>query len=233
MGAAAAGRGRGAVRDPARPAHPARADRRRLRRRRWQLRGHRLEDRSAAVRGRAGGRRRAAGRLPAGLVPSDRCARRTGECRLPPRRGRGHHPAGRPARRGRTAGPGHRHGAVERTPVTGNDRPSWLGDTRESYDTVAADYADLLHDELAARPPDRAVLAAFARLVHADGSGPVADVGCGPGRITAHLAALGVPVRGIDLSPFVRKTTAEVPRPDLPDPTGEADVLTVVTGSAP
>src|SRR4051794_29377872 len=51
MGAAAAGRGRGAVRDPARPAHPARADRRRLRRRRWQLRGHRLEDRSAAVRG--------------------------------------------------------------------------------------------------------------------------------------------------------------------------------------
>src|SRR3954466_8232844 len=117
MGRAAAGRGRGAVRDPARPADPARAYRRRLRRRRWQLRGHRLEDRSAAVRGGAGGRRRAAGRLPAGLVPSDRCARRTGECRLPPRRGRGHHPAGRPARRGRTAGPGHRHGAVERTPA--------------------------------------------------------------------------------------------------------------------
>jgi SAM-dependent methyltransferase len=31
--------------------------------------------------------------------------------------------------------------------------------------------------------------------------GPVADVGCGPGRITAHLRELGVDAFGIDLSP--------------------------------
>ena len=32
-------------------------------------------------------------------------------------------------------------------------------------------------------------------------SGPVLDVGCGPGHVTAHLAGLGVDVQGVDLSP--------------------------------
>lgn len=72
---------------------------------------------------------------------------------------------------------------------------------RESYDTVAADYADLLRDALAEAPHDRAVLGLFAELVLAAGGGPVADLGCGPGRITAHLAGLGLDAFGIDLSP--------------------------------
>jgi SAM-dependent methyltransferase len=72
---------------------------------------------------------------------------------------------------------------------------------RESYDTVAVDYAHLLRDALAAAPHDRAVLGLFAELVRAAGGGPVADVGCGPGRITAHLARLGLEAFGIDLSP--------------------------------
>ncbi|MGQ5264843.1 class I SAM-dependent methyltransferase [Micromonospora sp. ZYX-F-536] len=72
-----------------------------------------------------------------------------------------------------------------------------LDATRASYDTVAVDYAELLHDELAVRPWDRAMLAAYAEVV----TGPVADVGCGPGRITAHLAGFGVDTFGIDLSP--------------------------------
>jgi ubiquinone/menaquinone biosynthesis C-methylase UbiE len=76
-----------------------------------------------------------------------------------------------------------------------------LGAVRDSYDRVAADYADLLRDELAAMPVDRAVLGLFAELVSADGGGEVADLGCGPGRITAHLASLGLSARGIDLSP--------------------------------
>jgi SAM-dependent methyltransferase len=38
-------------------------------------------------------------------------------------------------------------------------------------------------------------------LVRARGGGSVADVGCGPGRITAHLRQLGVDAFGIDLSP--------------------------------
>ncbi|GHE82779.1 methyltransferase [Amycolatopsis deserti] len=41
------------------------------------------------------------------------------------------------------------------------------------------------------------MLAAFAELAR----GPVADVGCGSGRITAHLRDLGVDAFGVDLSP--------------------------------
>jgi SAM-dependent methyltransferase len=74
-----------------------------------------------------------------------------------------------------------------------------LHTTRASYDTVAASYADLLRTELDGAPLSRAMLAAFAELVR--GAGPVADVGCGPGRVTAHLAALGLDAYGIDLSP--------------------------------
>ena len=79
--------------------------------------------------------------------------------------------------------------------------PASLNAVREAYDTVAEDYAELLrtaHDE---QPYDRAVLALFAELVRTAGGGPVADVGCGPGRITAPLRALGVDVFGVDLSP--------------------------------
>lgn len=72
---------------------------------------------------------------------------------------------------------------------------------RTAYDTVADDYARLLRTELDARPLDRAMLAAFAELVRAADAGPVADLGCGPGRVTAHLHALGVDAFGIDLSP--------------------------------
>lgn len=77
----------------------------------------------------------------------------------------------------------------------------WLADTRISYDTVAASYADQLRDALAGLPYLRAAVALFADLVHAAGGGAVADVGCGPGHLTAHLHALGVDAFGIDVSP--------------------------------
>jgi trans-aconitate methyltransferase len=79
--------------------------------------------------------------------------------------------------------------------------PDYLRTTRAAYDTVAVDYARLLSSELAAKPLDRALLAAFAELVLADGGGPVADLGCGPGRVTTHLHALGLDAFGVDLSP--------------------------------
>lgn len=37
--------------------------------------------------------------------------------------------------------------------------------------------------------------------MRAGGGGPVADLGCGPGRVTAHLDSLGLSASGIDLSP--------------------------------
>ena len=79
------------------------------------------------------------------------------------------------------------------------DRPADLDDVRASYDRVAENYVAMGAGELADRPWLRAVLAAFAETVR--GRGPVLDVGCGPGSVTAHLAGLGVDVAGVDLSP--------------------------------
>jgi SAM-dependent methyltransferase len=78
--------------------------------------------------------------------------------------------------------------------------PDFLRATRAAYDAVATDYAARFRDELAGRPLDRAMLAGFAELVRAAGAGPVADVGCGTGRVTALLSSLGVSVFGVDLS---------------------------------
>lgn len=79
--------------------------------------------------------------------------------------------------------------------------PDFLRATRASYDAVAGDYAERFHDELADKPLDRALLAGFAELVRATGIGPVADLGCGHGHVTARLQALGLTAFGIDLSP--------------------------------
>nr|WP_240943201.1 class I SAM-dependent methyltransferase [Planosporangium thailandense] len=45
------------------------------------------------------------------------------------------------------------------------------------------------------------MLVAFAELVRATGAGPVADLGCGPGYVTAYLCSLGLTAFGVDLSP--------------------------------
>ncbi|MEV7843859.1 class I SAM-dependent methyltransferase [Streptomyces cyaneofuscatus] len=76
--------------------------------------------------------------------------------------------------------------------------------TRDSYDAIAPAYAEFSRGELAAKPLERGVLAVFAELAAAGGGGlSVADVGCGTGRVTAHLSelGLGLDVFGIDLSP--------------------------------
>ncbi|MEV0845495.1 class I SAM-dependent methyltransferase [Streptomyces sp. NPDC049954] len=98
--------------------------------------------------------------------------------------------------------------------MTGRTRggDDWLADTRASYDTVAADYAELTRHLLDETPEERAVLAHFAHLIRTAGGSSVADVGCGPGRVTAHLGGLGLDTFGIDLSPGM----VEVARRDHP-----------------
>ena len=76
--------------------------------------------------------------------------------------------------------------------------PGDLTRTRIAYDRVAVAYAEISHGELSSNPHDRAVLALFAELA---GPGPVLEVGCGPGRVTGHLAGLGLEMSGLDLSP--------------------------------
>jgi SAM-dependent methyltransferase len=83
------------------------------------------------------------------------------------------------------------------------DTGDWLADTRASYDTVAGSYSELTRAGLAGEPFLRAALALFAELVREAGRGPVADVGCGPGHVTAHLRDAGLDAFGIDLSPVM------------------------------
>jgi SAM-dependent methyltransferase len=79
--------------------------------------------------------------------------------------------------------------------------PSYLAAVRESYDTVAADYVERVKTPAELDPLSRAMLASFAEVVRKADLGPVADLGCGPGRVTAHLTDLGVSAHGVDLSP--------------------------------
>jgi SAM-dependent methyltransferase len=90
---------------------------------------------------------------------------------------------------------------------------NWLNETRESYDTDAAGYAEKVRGLLDGRPFLRAGLATFAEAVSDGGGGPVADVGCGPGYVTRHLHDLGVDAFGIDLSPEM----IAIARHDHPD----------------
>jgi SAM-dependent methyltransferase len=67
------------------------------------------------------------------------------------------------------------------------------------YTRLAEHYAREFGDELVGKPLDRALLAALVEQTRT--FGPVADLGCGPGHVSAHLAGLGAAVVGIDLSP--------------------------------
>lgn len=100
--------------------------------------------------------------------------------------------------------------------------------TRAAYDAVAPAYEALLRDDLATATYDRAVLGAFAELVSAGGS--VLDVGCGPGRITGHLAGLGLDVAGVDLSPAMVAVALER-LPGLSFGVGSLEALDVPDGS--
>lgn len=89
-----------------------------------------------------------------------------------------------------------------------------LGVTREAYDAAALTYAQLFRDSLRDSPLDRAILGAFAEVVGASGNGRVADLGCGPGHITAHLEELGLAAFGVDASPAM----IELARQTYPGP---------------
>jgi SAM-dependent methyltransferase len=99
---------------------------------------------------------------------------------------------------------------------------SYLSTTRTAYDAIAVRYAELFDNYLADLPLDRALIAAFAELVRAADAGPVADLGCGPGSVTAHLHSLGLDAFGVDLSP----TMIELARQAHPDLSFEVGSMT-------
>lgn len=109
--------------------------------------------------------------------------------------------------------PSRSPGRVTCASVNAED-PDFIRTARASYDALATDYAAHVPDGLATRPVDRALVTAFADLVRANGTAPVADLGCGTGHVTARLHELGVPVFGVDLSPrmvaLARRTYLEL-----------------------
>ncbi|HEX6361076.1 class I SAM-dependent methyltransferase [Actinophytocola sp.] len=104
--------------------------------------------------------------------------------------------------------------------------PSHLQETADAYDAIAVRYAELPRDDLETIPLDRAALAAFAELVR---TGPVAELGCGPGPVTAHLRNLGLDIFGIDLSPVMIDLAREA-YPDLRFEVGSMDALDLADG---
>jgi SAM-dependent methyltransferase len=74
-------------------------------------------------------------------------------------------------------------------------------ETRAAYDGVVELYASLFADGLETQPFARAMIGTFAELVRGTGNLRVADVGCGPGHVTALLRDLGLDAFGVDLSP--------------------------------
>jgi len=78
---------------------------------------------------------------------------------------------------------------------------SFLDATRDTYDATVVEYVAMVEGTLEAKPLDRALLTVFAELVSAGDNRLVADVGCGPGRVTIFLSRLGLDTIGIDLSP--------------------------------
>lgn len=107
--------------------------------------------------------------------------------------------------------------------------PDHRAQTRAGYDTVADDYARLLPDLWPEAPLDVAMLDDFARRCPA--TALVLDVGCGAGRVSAHLAAAGLRTLGLDLSPGMVESARRA-HPQLRFEVGELTDLPVTDGSA-
>jgi ubiquinone/menaquinone biosynthesis C-methylase UbiE len=85
---------------------------------------------------------------------------------------------------------------------------------RESYDRVAAAYAEHYANELLHKPFDREVLSRFAAEI--SDSGAVCDMGCGPGHIARYLRHRGLTnISGLDLSPEMVEQARRA-NPDIP-----------------
>lgn len=108
-----------------------------------------------------------------------------------------------------------------------------VGAARAVYDATADRYVELIGTELAGAtegPIDRALLLAFVELVTAGTPARVADLGCGPGRVAAHLARHGLAVVGVDVSRAML-TRARAAHPGVAFGEGRLDALPIAAAS--
>jgi SAM-dependent methyltransferase len=100
----------------------------------------------------------------------------------------------------------------------------------DAYDAAADAYAQLFRDSLRDSPLDRAMPGVFAEVVRAGGDGRVADLGCGPGHVTAHLNELGLTAFGVDASPAMIELARQA-YPGLRFEVGSMAGLTIEDGA--
>ena len=91
---------------------------------------------------------------------------------------------------------------------------TYLRATGEAYDELADVYAGRFGDVAKMPPLERALLTAYGEIVCGRPPGLIADLGCGPGHVTAHLSSMGIPTFGVDLSQALL-TTARTREPQL------------------
>ncbi|GAA1722765.1 class I SAM-dependent methyltransferase [Microbacterium paludicola] len=96
-----------------------------------------------------------------------------------------------------------------------------------AYGARSAEYTSLFGDISSTHPDDRALVADWATQV----TGPILDLGCGPGQWTGFLHGIGADVSGIDLTPeFVELARSR--HPELEFEVGDARRLHHPDGSA-
>ncbi|WP_207212047.1 class I SAM-dependent DNA methyltransferase [Promicromonospora panici] len=105
-----------------------------------------------------------------------------------------------------------------------------LATVRADYDEMADAYTAFIGEAFAGEPLNHVMVQAFADLVGQAGGGPVADVGCGPGHVTAYLRERGVDAFGVDLSPQL-VAAARAANPGIRFDVGDMGALSVSPGS--
>ena len=102
------------------------------------------------------------------------------------------------------------------------------GAVRESYDSIADDYAREIYGELQHKPLDRQLLDRFAAKTA--GRGQVCDIGCGPGQVARYLRDAGAEVFGLDISPRMVELARRL-NPDIPFREGNMMALDLSDGA--
>ena len=103
---------------------------------------------------------------------------------------------------------------------------------RNVFDKTARKYVQFVGTEISSAtecPIDRSLLAAFVELIKRQAIRQVADIGCGPGRVAALMAAQGLDVVGVDVS-TVMLGIARTAHPHVEFEEGQLDALPIETG---
>nr|WP_203726669.1 class I SAM-dependent methyltransferase [Actinoplanes durhamensis] len=97
---------------------------------------------------------------------------------------------------------------------------------RDAYSAMSGPYIELIDDGRRMEAYDLDFIGGYL----GGRTGPVLDLGCGPGHLTAYLRSLGLDATGIDMVPeFIAH--AEATHPGVPFRLGSMDALDVADGS--